>query len=445
MKSTNDSARASQKKLEMTREHVRKERRSFLDMLAKTGVSASLLKASSLVGGVMSARYATAQGAGAKRVVYCYIHSGGPRGGWLPSSATNMTATTSAFGAGGNGITGYGVANICKFRGVDTETAGHGGARQALGNPSYGTTVDAEIAPILGATTPYSSIILGSNATAGGAGSNIVITSAGVPNDDPASALNAFFGAAPPSAAGDNTFEKSFEAQFDAINAIKAKLSGDELDRLDVHFDALKKIEDRIIALNSGEGPDIGACKPTIPNNYDDSTNVAMVAHGKIQADIIIAALKCGLTNVGVLQIGNHNGNGWVTDVVGGGGGTIDAHGASHAAPSVATFELMQSQKMQIPAYFISRLMTEIGPDGQRLIETTAFCEVTCFGDGPSHGSTEAPFILATQMPGFSTGFSAKHVGATARDFHAEVAQGLGVSPSMLTLGGATGGSVDIL
>lgn len=435
MKMTKNPQQAALERAQAARrKQVQKERRSFLDMLGKAGVASSVLRASSLLGGVMAARYAAAAGE-KKRVVYCYIHSGAPRGQWMPNGASAMNTSSVHYGPDG-----YNVAGICQFRGVDTEAAGHSGARQALGNPNYGTTVDTEIASILGATSPYSSIFLGSNATGSGNGDNLIISSGGQPKDDPRQALGDYFQSAPPSTGDSDTYKKSFAMQYEAISTIKNKLSAEEHQRLDAHSNALSKIENRIESLANNEGPDLEACSPNVPGNYDDSTNRTMVEHAKIQADILVAALKCGLTNVGVLQVGNHNGGGWSMRTP---NGPVDGHGAAHSAPA-GTFEQMMTEKMEVPAYFIRRLMDELDSDGEPLIQSTAFVQVTCMGDGISHNSSEAPYLLATQMPGFRSSFSAKQTSGTARDFHAAVAEGLGIPASELTLGGASGGGMDL-
>src|SRR5690606_22263614 len=103
---------------EAQRKDVQRSRRKFLDMVAKSGIASSTLRFSSLLGGVMTARYAHAADA-PKRVVYCYIHSGSPSD-WRPSSASNISSSASSFHYGPGS---YNVAQICHFRGVDTEVA----------------------------------------------------------------------------------------------------------------------------------------------------------------------------------------------------------------------------------------------------------------------------------------------------------------------------------
>lgn len=430
----NDSKKLPQpneKIAEAQRKDVQKSRRKFLDLVAKSGISSATLRYSSLLGGLMTARYASAQET-PKRVVYCYIHSGSPDD-WRPSSASGISNNQSSYHYG---PASYNVAQICHFRGVDTEVAGHGGARQALGGDYSRNTVDMDLAPILGPRSYYSTIFLGSNAQESGRDANTIISKASLPEDDPNTALRKYFGALP-DVGKDDTYILSFDAQKRALDNIKKKLSTDEYARVQNHFTAIEKIESRIADLANAAAPDLNACKPTIPGAYDDSSNAGMVAHAKLQVDILVAAFQCDLTRVGVLQIGNHNGAGWTYR-------GFDGHSAAHSG-GASVWNPMMKDKFEVPAYFIKKLMSTMDSDGQPLINSTAFCQVTCFGNGLSHASANAPFLLATQMPGFKSGFSSKGTASTSRDFHAEVAKGLGIDPKGLHLGGATGGDVGLV
>lgn len=429
MKILNKTQLPSEKAVESQNRQNQKARRSFLDLVAKSGVASSTLRYSSLLGGVMTARYAQAQES-PKRVVYCYIHSGSPSD-WRPSSASNMGGSSYHYGP-----QSHNVAGISHFRGIDTEVAGHGGARQALGgNYSPGTTADGKLGPILGPSSYFSTIFLGSNATDSGVGPGVVIGE-GTPIDDPQQALSKFFGALP-EVGTDDTYKKSFVAQKRAIENIKNKLSSAEYERLNTHFSAIEAIERRITEQSTAEAPDLNACKPNIPGGYDDSSNAGMVEHAKLQADVIVAAFKCDLTRVGVLQIGTHQGTGWTYR-------GFDGHSAAHSG-GASVWNQMMTDKFEVPAYFIKKLTDTMDSNGNSLIDSTAFCQVSCFGNGLSHASTNAPFLLATNLSGFKGGFSSMSTGATSRDFHADVARGLGVDSSVVSFGGAAGGNTGLL
>ena len=420
----------NQKVAEAQRNDIQKSRRKFLDLVAKSGIASSTLRYSSLLGGIMTARYAQAQET-PKRVVYCYIHSGAP-GDWKPSSPSGISSSSAAYHYG---PASHNVAQICHFRGVDTEVAGHGGARQALGGDYSRNTVDMDLGPVLGPRSYYTTIYLGSNATDSGNTANTIISKSGTPIEDPRSALQKYFGALP-EVGTDDTYLLSFDAQKRALDSIKKKLSTSEYSRVQSHLTAIEKIEGRIADLATATAPDLNACKPTVAGSFNEATNAGMVAQAKAHADIIVAAFQCDLTRVAVLQIGNHNGTGWTYQ-------GFDGHSAAHSG-GASVWNPMMREKFEVPAYLIKKLTTTTDANGQPLINSTAFCQVTCFGNGLSHASTDAPFLLATQMPGFKSGFSAKGTSATSRDFHAAVAKGLGVDPSGLHLGGATGGNVDL-
>lgn len=428
MKFLNKTPQPNQKVAEAQRKDAQTSRRKFLDLVTKSGIASSTLRYSSLLGGVMTARYAQAQDA-PTRVIYCYIHSGSP-GDWRPSSPGNISGSSYHYGSAS-----YNVAQICHFRGVDTEVAGHGGARQALGADYTRNTIDVDLGGILGARSYYSTIFLGSNAADAGAGAGTIISKGGLPVEDPRQALQKYFGALP-EVGNDETYKASFAAQKRAIDSLRNKLSSAEYDRLNSHITAVEKIETRISDLANAAAPDLAACSPSIPGGYNDSTNAGMVEHSKLQADILVSALKCDLTRVGVLQIGNHQGGGWTYR-------GFDGHSAAHSG-GASVWNAMMREKFEVPAYFIKELMDNVDSSGRPLIETTAFCQVTCFGNGLSHASSNAPFLLASQMPSFRSGFSSKGTASTSRDFHAEVAKGLGIDPSGLSLAGATGGDVDL-
>lgn len=428
MKIFNKNQPTNEKTAELQNKDVQKSRRRFLDLIGKSGVASATLRGSSLLGGMMMARYASANEA-PKRVVYCYIHSGSPQD-WKPSSSGNISGSSFHYGSGS-----HNVANISHFRGVDTQVAGHGGARQALGGDYSRGTVDVDLGPLLGPRSYYSTIFLGTNASDSGSGAGMIISSGGLPVEDPRQALQRYFGALP-ELGSDDTYLLSFDAQRRAVDQIKNRLSAAEHERMDSHISGLERIERRIADLASATAPDLDACRPDIPSGYDRSSNSGMVDHAKLQADLIVAAFQCDLTRVGVLQIGNHNGSGWTYR-------GFDGHSAAHSG-GASVWNPMMREKFEVPAYFIRKLADTLDSDGQPLINSTAFCQVTCFGNGITHASTDSPFLLATSMPGFQSGFSSRSTSSTSRDFHAEVAKGLGVDPTGLRLAGATGGDVDL-
>ena len=408
----------------------RKERRKFLDFMGRTGISGGLLKAFPAIAGVVAARQSYAQ-TDAKRAVFCYINSGAPNGYWLPTGVTEMNEVTQHYA---------GVAEICHFREIDAMVEGHARATQALGARGYGQpTADALASPVLSANTPFSQIFVGSEV----AGADI--SSLGKPKADPQVALKDYFSPGGGDNGGpDMSYLKVYQAQQRALESIKSKLSAEERERLNEHAAAFEKIEKRITQLMSDGAIKPEECAPDLPSASEYIASGAggdqtkMVEHGKAQADLIIAGLKCGLTNVGTLQLGSEQGH-WKTYGIDHYGGFNDtSHGSVHAGRLIAeqndkpiSFIECHRYLSQVPVYLIEQLMTQYGPDGKLLIDTTVFAQVTCMGNGMDHSTPNSPFLLATRMPGFKRGFSATNQAQNNNggtyDFNETVLRGLGI------------------
>lgn len=394
------------------------DRRSFLEMVGKAGISTKMLQASTLLGGVMANRHALAQDPALnKRVVFCYLNSGADNANWLPSGVNAMAKVTRPYA---------GVADICHFREVNVIMNGHEDAKQALGSirHSGAPTMDRRIADYLGTTTPYKSIYLGAQAKGGAACSNI-----GPVEDSPSTAYSKFFEGPLPEGDADDTYLDAYNAQIAALAPLRNKLSLEERDRLDSHEAAIIKIRQNMMDQLAGNGPDPSACT----NIVGGLATSNIQEHGKTQADIITAAFACGLTKVATLQLGNEQG-GWR------GHNTVyngDAHGTCHSTPNADANDEIVEYLSQVPAYFIQKLRDTAGPDGKPLIETTVFVQVTCMGNGRDHSPGNGPFIVATQMPGFKGGFS-KAVAGTTEDLNGAIPKGMGIDAFVTPMGSNT-------
>jgi hypothetical protein len=148
-----------------------------------------------------------------------------------------------------------------------------------------------------------------------------------------------------------------------------------------------------------------------------------MQVWGKSQADIIVAALACGITKVATLQLGSEAGNWSGHNTV----YTQDDHGAAHSTPNDTAFVELQRYMSDVPAYLINKLRITNGPDGQPLINSTVVVQVSCMGNGRTHEPANGPFIVATQMPGFIKGFSARQ-GGDVYDLNGAIPKGMGLT-----------------
>lgn len=354
-------------------------RRSFLSMLGKAGISPAIVKSSAILAGVLAQRQAHANTQ--TRVIYCCLTGGGPKESWLPHSSTEMNQGSKPYGADG-----YDIAHLCQFRHVEVISAGHSNAKAALGKTSFTPdidTADVILANSIQTHAPHSHMHLGYNM----AGPNLLTpipgsdhcSSAGPAITSPEQAINFYFTREQNSSTAKVQIN---HMHTQALKAIKPKLSHEEQQKIEEHMDVLERINQRIDATYS---------KSCQAPSLDYAQN--MQAIGKMHADIIVAALQCGITNTAVLQIGTHMGT-WANHMS---AQAPDYHLAMNT--NRETFREMFAYLCDIPAYFIKRLTQELASDGTRLIDTTLFAQVNDTGDGSDHSTDCAPFLLASADP----------------------------------------------
>lgn len=396
---------AIQESQEQAKSVTNLRRRKFLEFVGKAGVSSRLLASSSLVAGVFANRYAQANSEQTKRLVYCYLPNGAANGQWLPTPLGQMNACTKPYGP-----EGYDVADICHFREVDVLMHGHASAYQALGVVNYiDPTMDRRLASILNAYTPHSYVYVGVAATSAGS----LCSNVGPCVDGVEAAYQSVFR----STIRNHRRDAMFAHHQETLQQLQTKLGAEEKQRLEQHAEALKTL-----AVQLDQSDKIGACPAAQP----DLPTYNIQDHGKAMADLIILALQCGLTNIATLQLANHQGT-WTmhnSDF------KMDFHQSQKGVSYPQYYNEMVAYLSQVPAYFIQQLMTQKGPDGEPLIKSTVFAQVTCMGNGADHSSANAPFILATQMPGFAPGFSAQNSGTTM-DFNGAIPRGMGIPENL--------------
>lgn len=385
-------------------------RRKFFDTIAKAGVSSAVLRSSGLAMGMLANRFASAEDGANKRVLFLSFPGGAPAGSWMPSSVTSMNASS----------TGYApVASYCNFYSVDVPGGGHGGTHASLGGGS--NTMDVQLANILSANSPYSAINLGievgsSNDLIGRRNGQVVR-----PEDSPEAAFKQFFAAPPPGGAAQALYQKqktALDANKEALNALRTALGQEERERLDTHLAALERIDRRLEDASQFVPPE-GCANPTLPSQGGTDIKAQIM----LQTDIAVAALRCGLTNVATIQLDDSQCE-WRYN----GSFAEGHHQTQHGRSRNDVVEIMKYLS-EAGAYAIKQLIDAPDPAGGKLIDSTVFMLVSEMGDGMSHVQSGAPYILATNMPGFKKGTVGG--GGSNRGLLGDLARGLGLSSAI--------------
>ena len=341
-----------------------KERRDFLRVVQRAGVSASLLKASSLIGGVMLARVAEAQtGTPSKS---CLVFSGGgcqtnlwyPSGGVFPAQSEPLQTHYS---------------KIAMMKAATLSGAGHGVMFHRFDNASWGKdSFDVNMGRTIGANYPVKYLNLGttplSSLSREGSREIPTITS-------PQAALDILFAGGTNTGTGTAPRKSIVDLHYPAISSLRTKLGQHEKEKLDSHFTAIQEIETAIGTGTGGGGG--GSCpKPT------STTAVGFDALCKMQTDIAVLALNCNLTASVSLAFGADDHN-HILDKLGG----RPSHESHHFNQVKYTEDIAYMQSLS------ANLLDKLSAAG--LLSTTIFMQLSDMGLADQHGNTDVPMLVA--------------------------------------------------
>lgn len=340
-----------------------KERRDFLRIVKHAGISAGLIRASSLIGGIMLARAAEAQNGVANKS--CLIFSGGgchPKY-WFPTG-TSFPVQSAPLQSHYNKMVMLKNATLAPG-------AGHGGMFAKFDNASWGRdSFDANMGRTIGANFPVKYLNLAnvpiSNLTREGPREIPSISS-------PQAALDILFSGGSTPSTGTAPRKSIVDLHYPAISSLRNKLGQHEKIKLDSHFSAIQEIE---AAIGTGGGGSSGSCpKPstTAATGFD--------ALAKLQSDIIVLALNCNLTASVSMAFGDDTHN-HIFDKLGG----RMSHQSHHFNQTQFDEDIAYMQGLT--KYLLDKLDT-VG-----LLGTTIVTQVSDMGDPDQHGNTDVPMLV---------------------------------------------------
>ena len=352
-------------------------RRALLKTVLASGISKSLITRSPLVAGMLFARHADAQGSQPNKTVAIYVPGGGIHDFWAPSgSGENMNLPGMSVGY-------EDVKTECNFLlNMSHESAGHGRMPRILSNSWGGSgrdTYDVFMGKQLGPDMPFTYVNLGVHSNGQG-----YLTRNGntqIPfEDNPFNAFNLLFG----DNSGGSSKTPILDAHAQAANAIKTKLAGYEVERIDEHLQAISDTQRRLDDLAGGTSCPSAPANTSFPLTYDTFSQQA-----RMQADIAVAALKCGFTSSVSLAFGNHQGQFRIPELDYQGNYHQSIHGGSGGRVNYPHYVEMRAHLGSLTAYLIGRLR-DAG-----ILDSTVVVETTDMGHADKHGNNDVPFMIA--------------------------------------------------
>ena len=363
-----------------------KERRDFMRVVKHAGISAGVLRASSLITGVMLARTADAQVASK----HCLVFSGGgcnperwfPTGSTLPIQSAPLQ-------------THYG--KMVMMKNASLSGAGHGIMFHRFDNGSFSKdSFDVNMGRTIGANYPTKYINVGTventkELSREGSAAKTTITS-------PQAVIDAVFSGGGGGGSGTPPRKSVVDLHFAAANDLKTKLGQVEKDKLDSHFTAIREIETTLTTTNPNPG---GTCAP-LPN----TAVMGFDALAKVHTDIIVLALSCNLTASVSIAFGNDS-HEFLLDKLG-----RTSHSSHHFNQALYDADISYMQGLT------KNLFDKLNAAG--LLSSTIVTQVSDMGDANAHGNSNVPMIVGGA--GISGGRMIDMGGKTQTDLYTTLA-----------------------
>ncbi len=310
-----------------------------------------------------------------------------------------------------------------------TDSGSHpGGAKKLLtgADGGNGESIDQYLARTVGSGASWRHLNLGCMANHNGASGDKHISYSGpgatvAPEDNPLIAFDRIFAGALPGGAPDNTERDRSLSVLDGAMAdladLRSALGETEAVKLNQHLEAFREVEARIA---SDVGPPVGTCEdPALDSSGFDASELyepgRFPAMLRMQTDLMVQAMACGLTQVGVIQGSHHTSELIMSRFEGSdmydAGYDMRSHQASHYGAShdrdhreFTDYVDQRGWWVQQFRYLLEELAARPEGDGTMLDHSTILlCSEVC--DGNTHLHDNMPFVVAGRAGGaISTG-----------------------------------------
>jgi hypothetical protein len=303
-----------------------------------------------------------------------------------------------------------------------------GGAKKLLTATDGGNSesIDQLLARTVGGAFPHRHVYLGvqANQNSASGDKHISYLAPGTtlrPEDHPLRAFERLFsGAAPvtPTPGGvsrDAERSRVLDLALEDLNSLRSSLGPAERARLDVHAESIRELERRLSTDTGGGTPPPADCEnPALELTSFDERRIhdpeLFPAQMRDQIDVMVTAMSCGLSRVGVLQASQHTSelimSRFADSELYDPGFDMRSHQASHYGPrhdeSRREFREYVAQRrwfVEQFAYLLSELARRPEGDGT-MLDYSSVLLCTEVSDGNTHLHDDMPFVLAGRAGG---------------------------------------------
>jgi hypothetical protein len=331
----------------------------------------------------------------------------------------------------GPGGDGHARGVVHMFTGIEMQDSSNAG----------GISVDQKIAQTIGASSQFASLQFATRIVYNDVTSRPIWSAPGrvVPAvQDPWDAYNRIFGsmtqstpgATAPAAPSVNLQRSALDYALAEITTLRAKLPATDRDRLDSYQDSLRDIERRMDMVGTATMAmdPVGCAPPTLGTKIDVAAEANYPAIAKLNMDLAVASLQCGVTRVISLQYGNSNDQAMYSWL----GINTLGHDLSH---NNGNCDPDNSKKLQVYRWYAQQFAYLLGklqaiPEGNgTMLDNTVVLWASEFGNSNGHDPDNLMWVMMGNAAGyFKTGRVIDCANRSCNDLHVSLLNAFGNS-----------------
>jgi hypothetical protein len=282
------------------------------------------------------------------------------------------------------------------------------GSFQGAGGPAGNAdraSVDQAIAARIGTKTDFPSLQYGASVSGGPPLNCISYAAANQPNppvDDPVQMYTRMFQYSGLSSTQLQQLLADRKSVLDFLQAdigsLQTRLTAADKSRLDAHLTGIRTLEQSL------SNAAVACQPPAAPSGLNTKAPDWFAQSVKLELDLMILALSCGLTNVATFMFANADSWQYYPFATGNPVGSSPAganeqhHGTSHSSDSdsanVENLVLMNIWQAQQVNYLLDRLAATTEPDGSNMLDTSLLLWGNELGVGNTHDYRNIPWVL---------------------------------------------------
>lgn len=174
----------------------------------------------------------------------------------------------------------------------------------------------------------------------------------------------------------------------DQISTLSSELGSAERQKLELHTESIRELEDRLVSGGAAEGCDPGPAAVDSPE---------LLTNSALHADLAVSAFACGLTRVAAVEFGHHQATQVSLPEIGNGDWHQFLH--SNMLDEVVRLERWVAEQFVATA---ERLKSLPAPDGGgTLYDQTLMIWTRGMGDAVVHNGADMRFVIAGGAGGY--------------------------------------------